>query len=307
MKALSLMSLGMIIFSFSVSGQDHSSEETCKAYTFVVPQGQSCNCESLQTTVEGLQARVRSLETVIENSASVNGQASTFSYVPIYKDCQELMTDRSRKHESGIYLVQPQNAPKPFHVWCEIDIHGATTVIQRRKDGSVSFFRDWDEYKRGFGTLDGEFWLGNEQIYYLTNQGDYQLYIEMQDWEGNAAYAKYDNFEISDESDNYRLEVDGFQGDAGDSLTYHDGQQFSTKGKDNDMSLHEDCAAVHRAAWWYNTCHWSNLNGVYVTGGRYSYSTYAFGIEWRTFKNGYGYSMKRTTMKIKPKFEVIPE
>jgi len=33
-------------------------------------------------------------------------------------------------------------------------------VIQRRKDGSANFQRDWDDYRHGFGNLTRDYWIG---------------------------------------------------------------------------------------------------------------------------------------------------
>lgn len=61
-------------------------------------------------------------------------------------------------------------------------------VIQRRDDFGEpreNFNRDWADYKNGFGDPAKEFWMGNENIYMLTNNEDYALRIELEDFEGN--------------------------------------------------------------------------------------------------------------------------
>lgn len=65
-------------------------------------------------------------------------------------------------------------------------------VIHRRDDYGVpaeNFNRDWNDYKNGFGDPSKEFWLGNENIYMLTNNDDYMLRVELEDFDGNKRYA----------------------------------------------------------------------------------------------------------------------
>lgn len=85
------------------------------------------------------------------------------------------------------------------------------------------------------------------------------------------------------------------QGNANDSLSYHHDSKFSTKDQDNDI-FDDHCAQTFKGAWWYKTCHVSNLNGRYLKG---KHSSFADGVNWRTWK-GYHYSVKRAEMKMKP-------
>ena len=99
-----------------------------------------------------------------------------------------------------------------FQIFCNQTKDGeAWAVIQRRLNGSVDFFRDWEDYKRGFGDLGGEFWLGLEKIHRLTNpQNRQKLRIELEDFTGYSCYAEFDNFTVNGEDDQYRLASLGF-------------------------------------------------------------------------------------------------
>ena len=79
-------------------------------------------------------------------------------------------------------------------------------------------------------------------------------------------------------------------------LSFHSGMQFSTKDQDNDIDS-GSCAVTYKGAWWYKSCHASNLNGKYLGGSHMD--TYADGINWKTFR-GFYYSLKGSEMKLRP-------
>ena len=80
-------------------------------------------------------------------------------------------------------------------------------VFQRRHNGSVDFFRNWTDYKSGFGSVSGEFWLGNNYIHSLTSNGSNVLRIDMEAFDGETRHAEYDGFSVDDESTNYALRL----------------------------------------------------------------------------------------------------
>ncbi|KAK6484440.1 angiopoietin-related protein 1-like [Huso huso] len=213
-----------------------------------------------------------------------------------FKDCYHVR--KAGYTTSGIYLIKPDNSDGPMQVWCEHGLdNGGWTVIQRRMDGSVNFFRNWDNYKKGFGNIDNEYWLGLENIYNLAKQGSYRLLIELEDWTDKKVYAEYSSFHLEPESDFYRLRLGTYQGNAGDSLMWHNGKQFTTLDRDKD-AFSGNCAHFHKGGWWYNSCAQSNLNGVWYRGGHYR-SKFQDGIYWAEYRGG-SYSLREVQMMLRP-------
>ncbi|KAI8506170.1 cell surface pattern recognition receptor signaling pathway, partial [Branchiostoma belcheri] len=158
-------------------------------------------------------------------------------------------------------------------------------VFQKRQDGSEDFFRDWQAYKTGFGDLRGEFWLG-----------DYELRVDLEDFEGNSASPNTATSEWRNEFNMYRLTAVGYSGTAGDALAVHDSMFFSTKDRDNDNPHDTHCAQTYKGGWWYNRCQDANLNGLYHAGPHQSVTD---GVSWKQWK-GQFYSLKLTEMKLRP-------
>ena len=127
-----------------------------------------------------------------------------------------------------------------------------------------------------------------------------QLRVDLADWEGNTAFAKYDQFSVGDEDSHYNLSVSGYQSvsTAGDSMDFQDGHGFSTPDRDNDRSERQ-CVVVYHGPWWHNACYWCLLTGKYYTSGG-PRTAGPFGIIWGTWRGG-EYSIRIADMKVRPR------
>ncbi|XP_037953733.1 fibrinogen alpha chain [Teleopsis dalmanni] len=217
--------------------------------------------------------------------------------------CVDLLNAGMR--QSGVFYLQIRGTTYWFlKVFCEQEVtDGGWTVIQRRDDYGEpreNFNRDWADYKNGFGDPAKEFWLGNENIYMLTNNEDYALRVELEDFEGNKRYAQYSHFKIHSEADYYKLEIDGYDGNAGDSLNDpwygSNNSPFSTYNRDNDRSS-LNCASMLKGGWWWKSCG-RGLNGLYLHDPQDL--TARQGIVWFRWR-GWDYTLKKATMMIRPR------
>jgi ficolin len=207
--------------------------------------------------------------------------------------------NRAGTRGSGVYFVQPLDGQPGFDIWCDMRTNGGGwNVFSKRQDGSVDFYRPWVDYKSGFGSAAGEYWLGMDKINRLSKTMPHKLRIDLTAFDGTKRFGTWRTFMVDDEEHKYTLTARGFRdGGIGNSLSYHSGRPFSTYDRDNDAWAN-NCASYFHGAWWYGACHHSNLNGKYYQYPGKHPNNYADGADWLTFR-GHFESAKKVQMKFK--------
>ncbi|XP_049533908.1 fibrinogen-like protein 1 [Anopheles darlingi] len=197
-----------------------------------------------------------------------------------YGSCKEVPTK-----VSGKYKIRMNENIAPSEAYCyQAILEGGWMDIQFRSSGALDFNRNWTDYRSGFGTVNGEQWIGLEKIYQFTKEHKCELYVGMKDFNETYKYARYDAFAIGSEAEGYYLKTLGtHSGTAGDSLRYSEGSKFSTPDRDNDAN-NNNCAQTWKGGWWFKSCHQAFLNGLHRNTsvqkeGKIEW--YGFSNEWR--------------------------
>ena len=190
----------------------------------------------------------------------------------------QVMIASNSSAETGLYEIKdPCTGDRSFnyakiHVRCDMETDGGGwIVIQRRiTNGTVNFNRNWEDYVNGFGDLEGEFWIGLENMHELTKQA---VELQVTVWNDNKTITwNYTTFRVAGSENNYRLTLRGGTGDGDtDALYYSNGRYFSTFDRDNDGYTFLRCGSSYQAGWWYygyryafinrKSCSDANLNG----------------------------------------------
>ena len=132
-------------------------------------------------------------------------------FTAVYKNCAEVY--KSGDKISGVYKIDPDGLGE-FEVFCDqTTAGGGWTVFQKRYNGAVDFFRAWNDYKRGFGNLNSEFWLGLDKIHRLTVSSSKKLRVDLEDLHGNKVFAEYSSFSVGSERAKYLLGLGVYSGE----------------------------------------------------------------------------------------------
>jgi len=174
-------------------------------------------------------------------------------HYPIFRDCVDWYNAGAR--ETGVYQITLPGGPK--QVRCNMDVDGGGwLVFQHRFNGSVDFDKEWQHYKIGIGSVDGEFWLGNDLLHYLTTVHESEIYIHAGRFNGETRFSKYSSFRVDSEENKYRLYLatvfDGIN-----SLSQNNLMNFTTVLSDNDNNNRYNCAKIGgfaRGGFWYKHC-----------------------------------------------------
>lgn len=75
-------------------------------------------------------------------------------------------------------------------------------------DGKVDFYRNWKNYKLGFGDVNAEHWLGNQRLSLLTALYERnELRVDVEAFDQTKAFAQYAYFHVGPEKELFALHV----------------------------------------------------------------------------------------------------
>ena len=144
----------------------------------------------------------------------------------------------------------------------------------------------------------------------MTNTRSYKLRFDLEDWDGNTAYAEYSSFRVTSAVDKYRLLLGDYSGnasvnasdDTSSGFLYHNNQQFTTYDQDNDAYAAENCIYAasfpYFGGFWYNDCSTVRPTNTYCGSAACGDNAFAY-LYWKAWR-GTTYSLMKLSMRMRP-------
>lgn len=158
----------------------------------------------------------------------------------------------------GIYLFDDEPS-KVTRVFCEMS-KGGWTIIFNKVTPNATFDKLWNDYRDGFGEIDGDHWLGLIPMSLLTQRTKMELRMEMTNSVEDQNVYEYENFLVGSEADKFRLRVSQLSltsfPTTTDLFAYHNNMFFTTRDKKNCNYTTNCSVYLGGGGWWFNACHY---------------------------------------------------
>ena len=213
---------------------------------------------------------------------------------------------------SGLYTIRdPCSGDKPFSyaklvVYCDMETDGGGWIVIQRRNASmgwVNFTRNIADYEKGFGDLDGEFWIGLKNIYELTNQQNMALNVRVWNDTGDSVNWAYRWFFITGKENGYAIgaAVRGQGSKVGSYRAFvYEGRTDMYFTTYDNYTGPTNCGYRRQSGWWYyrNDCTYSNPNGRHQPSGLPGTDPVGERLVWRIEDTYSIYT--NSEMKIRP-------
>lgn len=98
---------------------------------------------------------------LMQGSSMIQNSSNSSSLKDVPASCTDVPGNKT-----GVYRIKTfVESPSTFYANCDLQTDGHKwTVILNREDGEINFYRNWIEYKNGFGNVFTEFWIGLDKL-----------------------------------------------------------------------------------------------------------------------------------------------
>ena len=126
---------------------------------------------------------------------------------------------------------------------------GGWTRIMNKVNNANAFYRNWSDFKSGFGDINENHWLGFNLINMILSTDDFMVRFEFEN--SILEYFEFDLIKIGSESQNFILTLGQLTNyTIKPDIMYDNRSEFRTFDYNTNV-----CPQKYKAGWWFKVCY----------------------------------------------------
>lgn len=171
----------------------------------------------------------------------------------VYFNCYDYFKNGFKT--DGLYNLNIFNSTNKTEVYCDMTRGGWIRIMNRVDLTTDDFDKTMEEYRKGFGDINGNHWLGLRNMRALVKYNKMKLRVEFYNNHTDDYMCEYESFYLYPEYEDFRIylgnKVYGDIGYDNSHIEEINGMKFSAKDHDNDDIFYYNCAKIHKGGFWF--------------------------------------------------------